>query len=148
MAQGDVTIFEEFTNQLGKKVHNFASDTIKLGIIDNTTAPAASNVNPTWANYSANEVSTDGGYTANGVTLSGVTWTEANGTSTLDDTGNISLMQNESGFTNGYWGILYNDTATEKNAFAFVDLGGPASEQAGPININWGEAGILTVEIS
>lgn len=148
MAKGDLTVFEEFTDQLGKEIHNFSSDTFKVGIIDNTSPPTAADATPAWADYSANEVSTAGGYIANGIALTGVTWTESNGTATLDDTGNISLSQNASGFTDGYWGILYNDTATGKNAIAFIDLGGPASEQAGPININWGASGILTVAVS
>lgn len=148
MAQGDVTLFEEFVDQLGEEIHNFPSDTLKLGIIDNTVTPLASDATPAWANYSANEVSTAGGYVADGITLTGVTWTEADGTATLDDTGNVSLAQNASGFTDGYWGILYNATAVGGNAIGFVDLGGPASEQAGPINVTWGASGILTVAIS
>lgn len=147
MAQGDLTVFEEFPDQLGKEIHNFQSDTLKLGIINNTSPPAAGDETPVWADYSANEVSSAGGYVAGGMTLSGVTFTEAGGTATLDDTGNVSLAQNPAGFTDGYWGIIYNDSATLKNAIAFVDLGGPASEQAGPININWGAAGILTVAV-
>lgn len=147
MAVGDLIVFEEYASQVGKEIHNFASDTIKLGIIDNTVAPLAANTTPTWGDYSTNEVSTTGGYIENGITLTGVTWTEADGVAILD-ANNISLSQNASGFTNGYWGILYNDTATNKDAFAFLDLGGPASEQAGPININWGAEGILKHTVS
>lgn len=148
MAQGDVTLFEEFVDQLGEEIHNFSSDTLKLGIIDNTVTPTASDATPAWSDYSANEVSTGGGYPADGISLTGVTWTEVAGTATLDDTGNISLSQNASGFTDGYWGILYNASSAGGNAIAFIDLGGPASEQSGPITITWGASGILTVAIS
>ena len=41
MARGDFTVFEEFADQLGKELHNFSSDTLKLAIIDNTVTPAA-----------------------------------------------------------------------------------------------------------
>lgn len=145
MAQGDVTVYQDFVDQLGKKVHNFPTDTLKLGIITNATPPTAADNNPSWTLYSANEVSDSGGYTVGGVTLTGVTWVETGGTATLDDSGNISLAQNASGFVDGYWGILYNDTVAGKNAIAFIDLAGPASEQSGPINITWGIAGILVV---
>lgn len=148
MAQGDLIVFEEFVDQLGKKTHNFSSDTLKVGIIDNTITPTAADATPTWSDYSSNEVGTGGGYTANGITLTGVTWTETDGVATLDDTGNISLAQNASGFTDGYWGIIYNDTDASDTAIAFIDLGGPVSEQAGIVSITWGVSGILTVSTS
>jgi hypothetical protein len=148
MARGDFTTFEEFSYQLGTKVHNLSSDTLKLGLIDNTAAPTAADSTPRWGDYSANEVSTEGGYTEGGITLSGVSYTPSGGVSTLDDTGNISLAQNGSGFTDAYWGILYNDTATNDEALGFIDLGGPVSEQAGPIEITWNASGIQTVTVS
>ena len=148
MARGDFTVFEEFAIQGGQEKHNFASDTIKVGIITNVAAPTAGDTTPAWSDYSANEVGTGGGYSAGGVTLSGVTWTEAAGVATLDDTGNIALAQNASGFTDGYWGILYNSTEAGGAAIGFLDLGGPVSEVAGPIAINWNASGILTVTVS
>ena len=147
MAAGDLTVFEEFADQLGEEKHNFSSDTIKVGLIDNTAAPTAADTTPTWSDYSANEVATAGGYTANGETLASVTWTEAGGVATLD-AANISLAQNGSGFTDAYWAVIYNDTEATDMAIAFVELGGPVSEQAGPVNINWNASGILTVTVS
>lgn len=145
MARGDVTVFEEFALQVGQELHALASDTIKVGLITNGVTPAAGDATPAWADYSGSEVGTGGGYSAGGITLSGVTFTEAAGVATLDDTGNIALAQNAAGFTNAYWGIIYNDTAAGKQAIAFVDLGGPVSEVAGPIAINWGAGGIVTI---
>lgn len=153
MARGDFTVFEEFADQLGEEIHNFASDTIKLAIIDDTVTPTAADATPAWGassgvDYDANEVTDAGGYTAGGETIP-VTWTEADGVATLnDDSGDVALAQNASGFTDGYWGILYNDSATNKNALGFLDLDGPVSEQAGPVNINWNANGIITVTVS
>lgn len=153
MARGDFTVFEEFADQLGEEIHNFVSDTIKLAIIDNVVTPTAADATPAWGatsgvDYDANEVTNAGGYTTGGETIP-VTWTEAAGVATLDDdSGDIALAQDASGFTDGYWGILYNDSATNKNAIGFLDLGGPVSEQAGPVNINWNVSGILTVTVS
>ena len=149
MARGDFTLFEEFVDILGQGDHQLDAHTLKLGIVDNTLAPLANIATPTWGDYSANEVSTAGGYTANGITLtySGVTrWSEAGGTATLDAE-NITISQNGSGFTDGYWGILYNDTHVTDGAIGFLDLGGPVSEQAGDININWNASGILTIAV-
>lgn len=145
MARGDVTVFEEFALQVGQEHHALASDTIKVGFITNGVTPAAGDATPAWADYSASEVGTGGNYVAGGFTLSGVTFTEAAGVATLDDTGNIALAQDAGGFTDAYWGIIYNDSAAGKQAIAFIDLDGPVSEVAGPIAINWGAGGILTI---
>ena len=147
MATGDLTIFEEFVDQIGEEQHNFSADTLKLGLVDNVLAPTAADATPTWSDYSANEVSAAGGYTANGETLANVTWIEAAGTATLD-ADNVELAQNGAGFTDAHWGIIYNDTSGTDMAIGFVELGGPVSEQAGPVNINWNASGILTVAVT
>lgn len=144
MAAGDFTLFNEVVDQLGKEAHNFASDTLKLGIVDNTLTPLVNIATPTWSDYSTNEVSTAGGYPADGIALTSVTYVHSVGTSTLD-AANIAISQNASGFADGYWGILYNSSNATGMAIGFIDLGGPVSEVAGPIAINWNEDGILTV---
>jgi hypothetical protein len=109
MATGDVTIFEEVAEMIGEETFNFESDTLKLGLIDNSTPPTAADATPRWADYSGNEVSTAGGYTANGETLTTVTYEEADGVAALK-ADNVSLSQDGSGFTDAYWGIIYDDT--------------------------------------
>ena len=83
MARGDVTMFDEFLLELGKETHNLTSDTLKLGIVDNTITPLATQTTPTWSDFSTNEVATTGNYTANGETLTTVTWTLISGIPTL-----------------------------------------------------------------
>jgi hypothetical protein len=60
----------------------------------------------------------------------------------------VSLAQDASGFTNGRWGILYNDTAAGKQALAYVDLGSDRSLVTGPLTIDWNGAtnDILTLD--
>ena len=147
MARGDLVVFEEFALNAGLGGFNLETDVLKVGIVDNTITPTAADATPSWGDYSANEVSTAGGYTAGGETVTNNTYTEAAGVGTLDGD-NISLAQNGSGFTDGYWAILYDDTNATDAAIAFIDLGGPVSEQAGPIAINWNASGILTVTVS
>lgn len=147
MARGDFTLFEEFAENIGGGDHDFTSDTLKLGIVDNTLTPTASITTPTWSDFSDNEVATTGGYTADGEILTTVTYTEVDGVATLD-ADDVSLVQNGSGFTDGYWAILYNSTHASGAAVGFIDLDGPVSEQAGPISINWNASGIFTVTIS
>lgn len=147
MARGDWVTFEEFGHQVGDGEHTLSSDVLKLGIVDATITPTLADATPTWSDYSANEVSAAGGYVADGLTIASVTWTEADGLSTLDGT-NISLAQDGSGFTDAYWGILYNDTNGTDMAIAFIDLGGPVSEQAGPVAINWNASGMATLDVA
>ncbi len=64
------------------------------------------------------------------------------------DGDNVSLSQDGSGFTDAYWGIIYSDTSATDRAIAYVDLGGPVSEQAGPVAVNWNASGILTVTVT
>jgi hypothetical protein len=147
MARGDLTVFDEFVDQLGEEAHNFASDTLKVGLIDNTTPPTDADETPTWSDYSGNEVATTGGYTANGETLANVSWTELDGTATLD-ADDVELAQDGSGFTDAHWAIIYNDDNGTDMAIAFVELDGPVSEQDGPVKIEWNASGILTVAVS
>jgi hypothetical protein len=149
MARGDLTVFDNFADQLGSENHVFTNggDTIKVGIVDNTLTPTQGFTNTTWGVFSANEVSTAGGYTAGGETLANQSYTETGGVGTFD-ADDVTISQDGSGFTDGYWAILYNDTNASNAAFAFVDLGGPVSEQAGEVKITWNASGIFTITVS
>lgn len=147
MAQGDWVTFEEFSLDLGSGVHNLASDTLKLALVDDTITPTAADATPRWADYSANEVSGTN-YTAGGYELTGVGYTEAGGVSTLDDTGNVTWSQHASGFTDAYWAILYNDDAAADQAIGFIDMGGPVSLQDGDVTVTWNASGIVTVSVT
>lgn len=147
MARGDLTVFEEFAKTIGEKKVAIGADTFKLALIDDTTAPTAADATPTWADYSGNEVSGTG-YTAGGASLSGVTWTEAGGVATFDDTGNVTWSQNGAGPTDIYYAILYSDTSTNDDAVCFVDMGGPVSLVDGDVSVTWNASGILTVTVS
>ena len=122
MATGDLTVFEEFADEIGEKIHALGSDTLTVGIIDNTTPPTAADATPRWGDYSANQIGTGGGYTGP-VDLTGSTYTEANGVATLA-ANSFTISQNASGQGSvTAWGILYNNTATNDEAIAFIELG-------------------------
>jgi hypothetical protein len=158
MARGTVTLFEEFVAQLGSENHILTAggDTIKVGLIKGVGEtggidPEKEDETPTWADYVSAQVATtnvNGDYINGGVTLSGQTYTEVGGVAKFDDTGNISIAQDGSGFTDAYWGIIYNDTNATDMAIGFVDLAGPVSQVAGPVTINWNAAGIFTLTIT
>ena len=149
MAKGDVTIFEEAVSDIANGLINLKDTHVfKLGLVDDTKTPEASEASPTWGDFSANEVGTGGNYTADGETLTyegGVTrWVEAGGVGTYDAE-DVSFAQDASGFTDARWGIIYDDTAGNDQAVAFLDLGGDVSEVDGPVAITWNASGIITI---
>jgi hypothetical protein len=147
MARGDFVLFEEFVANFGDGEHDLSADTFKVGIVDETApVPVAGSAGPTWDDFSGNEVSAAGGYVADGITLTTVTYVEAGGTGTFN-ADNIALSLDAGGFENAYWAILYNDTNATDMAIGFVELDGPVSERTGPIAINWNASGIFTVAI-
>lgn len=149
MARGDVHVFAAFELASKAGTFNLATDAIKLGIVTNTTVPSVSTADPRWGaggttNFSTNEVTTGTGYSAGGPTLASQSYTQSSGVNTFT-AANLTVAQDAStGFTNGYYGILYDSTDAGKHAIAFVDLGGPVSIQAGPLVINWNGSGIFT----
>ena len=144
MARNDLLTFEEFIFNLGLGGFQLETDVLKCGLIDVTITQTNSDATPTWGDYSANEVSTGGGYPAGGIVIANNTYTEAAGVATLDGD-DLALVLNLSGFTDAYWAIIYDDTHASDAAIGFLDLGGPVSEVAGPIAINWNASGIWTV---
>lgn len=153
MARGDFVVFNELAVSLAEKKINLETDTIKLAIIDNVITPTADDTDPQWGvgsgvDYDANEVSTAGGYAAGGLSCANPALTRSGAVATFDTDDPPTIAQDGSGFTDGYWGILYSDTATNKEAIGFLDLGGPVSEQAGPITISWNASGILTITVT
>lgn len=136
MAQGDVTVFPHAIETLLEGSNcNFSTDTFNMGIIDNTATPAATQTTPTWADFSANQVATGGTSYTGPFALTGLSASMVSDVYLLDFT-NVTLSQDASGFTDGYFAILYNDTAADI-ALLSIDLGGPASLVAGDININF-----------
>lgn len=145
MATGDVTVFEEAKAYMIDGGWE-AADTIKLAILDNTTAPTASDTTPALGDYT--EVGAAGSYTAGGETLDtlGNMVTETGGTMTFDDTGaSVSWTQNGSNDTDAYWGLIYNDTDAGDLAIAFIELGGPVDMSAGSLTVTWNGSGIFTI---
>ena len=126
MATGDVTWFDQALVDISKKLINLSADTIKLGLITTSTTPAATTAVPCWGaggttNMSTNAVATGTAWTGP-VTLASVTCSLSGGKMVFD-AADVSVSQDASGFTNARWGIIYSDTATNKNCLAFLDLG-------------------------
>lgn len=148
MAQGDVVVFDSFLQYVlkGNAENPFdfgaTPDTIKCAIVNNATVPSATTANPCWGaggttNFATNE-QTGGNFTAGGNTCASLTVTDNAGTIELDMGDPATWTQNASNPTTCYWGIVYSDTATNKNCIAYVDLGGVFDATTGDLTITWG----------
>lgn len=156
MATGDIKWFAAGLLQLGSKVHNLTSDTLKMGIVTSATVPNIDTAVPAWGaggttNFSSNQVATATAYTGP-ITLASVSWTTIGsgpGVPTLRAT-DVTIAQDASGFTNGAYGIIYNDTDASKRALGYVELssGGTASIQSGSLTINFQGAGTDILKIT
>lgn len=151
MAAGDMKWFAQGLLDLGNKIHNLSSDTLKLGIVTSATAPTVGTAAPHWGgtgttNFATNQVSTGGTSYTGPKTLASVTWTSVSNVPTLRAT-DVSMAQDASGFTNGRYGIIYNDTDVNKRALGWVDFGSDRSLVTGSLTIDWGGAGtdLLTI---
>jgi hypothetical protein len=144
MATGDVTIFDEAKAYMIDG--DWAStDDIKLAILDNTTAPAASTATPALGDFT--EVGAAGTYTAGGTSLGSLAAcvTEAGGTMKFTSATNPTWAQDASNDTDAHWGLIYNDTQAGDPAIAFVELGGPVDMTAGSLTVTWNASGIFTI---
>ena len=143
MAQGDVVFFDQFLVDSMEKVHNLESDTIKLALVDDTTTPATTTAVPCWGsggttNFSSNEVTAGGNYSAGGAACANPTVALSGGAATFDTDDPATWSQHASNPTDARWGILYNDTATNKNAIGYVDLGSAFNMTTGDLTVAWG----------
>lgn len=153
MATGNITWFAQGLLDLGNKIHNLSVDTIKLGIVTAAPPPSLSTAAPHWGgtgttNFAATEVTIGGTEYTGPKTLAGVSWTLVSNVATFR-ANDIVMTIDAAGFTNGAFGIVYNDSDANKRALGFVELSaaGTLSLAAGAITIDWGGAGtdILTL---
>ena len=143
MAQGTVTLFEEFSLKMADGTHDLASGTgtWKVALLSDVigTGITAADVDPDISDYT--QVAGGSGYTTGGETIL-QTWTEAGGTATFEiTTATTTWTQNGSGPTNINTALIYDDSLVGKNAIAFMDMRNAGttaiSLQDGDITITW-----------
>ena len=149
MAAGDFKWFAQGLHDLGNKIHDLDADDFRMGIITTATTPAVNTAAPHWGgtgttNMSTNQVATTGtSYTAP-LVLTAEAWA-LTATGAAMDVADITLAQDASGFTNGRWGIVYNNTDANKRAVGYLDLGSDRSLVAGSLTITMNASGILSL---
>lgn len=141
MARGDIKWFAQGLHDLGNKLHDMDGDDWRMGIVTNATVPAVSTAAPHWGgtgttNFATNQVATGTAYTGP-LVLGTESWVLTATGAQFRISSDASIAQDASGFSNAYWGIIYNNTDANKRAVAYVDLGGPVSNTGGAVTFGW-----------
>lgn len=132
--------FNSFVEACAEKVHNLASDTLKVMLTN--TAPVATNT----IKANLTEISAGNGYTAGG--------TQATQSSSAQTSGTYKLVLADVVFTasGGTIGpfryvVLYNDTATNDELIGWYDFGSSVTLQSGnTFTVDFDpSAGVLTL---
>lgn len=154
MATGDTKITANYVEAMANNTLTTiwsGASAIKVALVTNVLTPSNGDSFPTWGaggtqNYSTNEVTAGGNYTAGGVVLSGCTVVQSTTQVILNCTSPITWAANASNPTNARWAIIYNNTTTNKEVLGYIDLGGVTSLVPGlQININGVSSGTQPV---
>lgn len=148
MPSSTFTFFYDFSEQIGKGVHNFSAHTFKIALTN--TAPTASS-NTVLADIT--QISSGGGYTAGaggGYALDGVTWAQASNVGKLTVTDEVITASGASVGPFRY-GVIYNDSATSPAdaLIGYVDYGSSltlADTESLTVDFD-ASAGLMTVTV-
>lgn len=148
MAAGDIKWFAQGLHDLGNKIHDLDNDDWRLGIITAVATPAVNTAAPHWGgtgttNFATNQVALATAYTGP-IVLTSEAWA-LSATGATMDFADVTIAQDAAGFTDGRWGIIYNNTDTSKRAVGFVDLGSARSLVPGPLTIQMNASGVLAL---
>lgn len=150
MAQGTFKWFAQGLHDLGNKIHDLDGDDWRMGIVTGVT-PTVATAAPHWGgtgttNYATSQVATTGTSYTGPIVLTAEAWA-LNATGAAMDCADISLAQDASGFTNGAYGIVYNNTDANKRAIGYLEISSTnaASLVAGAINLTMNASGVLAL---
>ncbi|HNG02669.1 MAG TPA: hypothetical protein PLQ71_12345 [Nitrospira sp.] len=153
MATGTIKWFAQGLHDLGNKIHDLDADDWRLGVVTDTTTPAVNTAAPHWGgtgttNFATNQVATATAYTGP-IVLSSESWA-LTATGAAMDFADVTISQDASGFSNGAWGIVYNNTDANKRAIGYVELSaaGTLSNVSGPVTITLNAAGVFALDQS
>lgn len=150
MATGNLKWFAQGLHDLGNKIHDLDGDDWRMGIVTGVT-PAVNTAAPHWGgtgttNYATSQVATAGTSYTGPIVLTAESWA-LNATGAAMDFADISLAQDASGFTNGAYGIVYNNTDANKRAIGYVEISSTnaASLVAGTVSITMNASGTFAL---
>ena len=109
--------FFPFVEAVAEKVHNLASDTLKVAL--SNTAPAQANA--VFADIT--EIAAGHGYTAGGNTAAQTSSSQTGGVYKLVLADPATWTATSNSFASFRYAVLYNDTAASKNLIGWWDYG-------------------------
>lgn len=133
--------FNSFVANLGLKVYNLNTDTLKVMLTD--TAPAATNT----VKADITEISAGNGYTAGGTAVGSNAYSQTAGVAKL--TGDDVVFTASGGSIGPFrYAVLYDDTATNDELIGWWDYGSSVTLTAGgTLTVDFSAVnGILTVQ--
>lgn len=143
MAEGDVTVYNDFKEQVLKGIHDLSADTLKITL--HTSYTPNIDTHQVWADVSATEYGTSGGYTAGGKTLGtlAVAQDNTNDRASWDAADVTWTSLTLSPATPGH-AIIWNDTPTSPAdpLICYVELGSTATN-GGDYTLAFNANGIL-----
>ena len=116
MATATYNGFQDFTEQLVKGTHNFASNVFKVYLTNDAPSASADAVKADLA-----EIANGNGYTSGGATTTTAV-SESSGTATVTGT-EVSWTAGPSSMATFRYVVLYNDTSASDNLVAWWDYG-------------------------
>ncbi len=118
MAATAWTIHDDFILRLGQSLIDLPDDTLRMALFQSTSNAETQSL----GNFSqlTNETANGNGYTSGGSTLSGVTWTESGGISTLNC--NDVTWTASGGSIVAQIAVIYDDTDANKTVIAHSTL--------------------------
>lgn len=157
MATGGVQPFRTFIEYLlendAANPFDFGAtpNTIKCALVDSTITLTKDTADPCWGtggttDLSANEV-TGTNYPAGGRACANPAVTIASNTAQLEIDNPATWTMNAGNPTNCRWAVIYDDTATNKNCIAFLDLGSVLDGTKTDLTIAWGSPSFITFGI-
>jgi hypothetical protein len=112
-----VTLFDAFPEAAAEKVHNLATDTLKVALTN--TAPSKT-TNTVLADIT--QIAAGNGYVTGGVTATVTSSSQTAGVYNLILSG-VSWTASGGDIAANRYAVLYNDTAASKNLIAYADFG-------------------------
>lgn len=139
-------LYGKFLQTLGNKEIDLDSDTLKVMLCTNAYVPDQ-DVHD-YKNDVTNEV-VGTGYTAGGISLTGVTWTYDAATNTMKlDATDISWPGST---ITARYAVVYDGTPgtdATRPVIGYVDFGADVSTTNGTFSITWSASGIVTITAS
>lgn len=117
--------FQAFVQDVGRKVHNLNSDTLKVMLTN--AAPVATNS----LLADLTEIAAGNGYTAGGTALPAGTYSQTGGTATLAAGGNVSFQATGGTIGPFRYAVIYNATAAGGPLIGWWDYGSTVTLNAG-----------------